>query len=115
MSQLYDCVLQQIFKGFLTSNEQLLQQLANSAAQIFIANECLVFTLPNLYGFAQAWCATAEMNSAETSSAETKYVEFRKELYSLPTNTRLREWGGVVEIEKASDVHEETLYKLVRI
>jgi hypothetical protein len=105
MSKLYDCVLQQIFKGFLTSNEQLLQQLTNTSDQVLIANGCLVFTLPNLYSFAQAWCG----------AAETSYVEFRKELYTQPTNTWLRQWGGVVEIEKPSDVHENTVYKLARI
>jgi hypothetical protein len=112
MSDLYRCVVDTIFGGFLRGEPSLTARIAAFDGDLFAADEALVFTVPALYAFARAYCDAPA--GSPLGDHRDGYLRFRRDLYSNPTNMLLTSHGGRVEIEHADRDHDRTTYRLVR-
>lgn len=108
MLELYHHALHQILIGFL-------QGATAQDADLHDTDEnscCWTFTLPELF----AITLESYVNNGNDCPAAWRsgYIEFRKLIYSNPTNEILQQMGGIVEIAEAGLEHEQTVFVLRR-
>jgi hypothetical protein len=106
---LYHCVLDRIFGGFLERDSSLLERIAAFDGDVRIEESALVFTVPGLFDFARRLAALP------SPADRVSYLRFRKQLYSRPTNAHLATRGGRVEVAHVGPDHDQTLYRLIRV
>lgn len=113
MRTLYDFLIDEIFIGFLKQSSTLMDEITAFKGDVQIIDHHLVFTLPALF---ELTCQLFEKDHpSELSRRRSDYLQFRKQLYSNPTNTLLQKEGGMVEIEKPEKGHDDSIYKLICI
>ncbi|MFO1349270.1 MAG: hypothetical protein U1F68_00755 [Gammaproteobacteria bacterium] len=113
MDALYHFVIHDIFRPALRGDPDLVQAILESAGEIYFKENDLLFTLPALFDFVMPrW---QESSGACVPLDEGDYKAFRRMFYRNPTNTALREIGGIVVIARAEKDHERSLYRLTRL
>ncbi|WP_250656263.1 hypothetical protein [Alkalimarinus coralli] len=113
MSELYQFLMEHVFDGFLRQDSALLNAVATFEGDLQISANHFIFTLPALF---QLTCSLFEQKHQQVlAKNRSDYLQFRKQLYNNPTNTLLRERGGVVEVEKPDKDHDRSTYRLVHI
>ena len=113
MRTLYDFLIDEIFIGFLKQSPTLMKEITGFKSELQIIDHQLVFTLPALF---ELTCQLFEKDhSSAPSRSRSDYLQFRKQLYSNPTNTLLQKQGGIVEIETSEMNHDDSIYKLICI
>ena len=112
MTELYGHVLETIFLGFIRRDTLILQRIDAFEGDLKVCGESLVFTLPALYEFASRSYETT--SGQAVSNSRKGYLRFRKALYQNPTNSRLIELGGRVELEAPNPNHDLVHFRLVR-
>ncbi len=108
--EMYAFLIEQVFEAFIQRRPDPLAALDAFAGDIHMEDETLSFTLPALFEFV---CLALSLDSEQSN--RDHYLAFRKTLYSQPTNTLLREKGGLVEIHRAHENHDLSVYKLIRL
>jgi hypothetical protein len=114
MTELYGHVLETIFLRFIRRDTLILQRIDAFEGDLKVHGESLVFTLPALYEFASRSYETT--SGQAVSNSRKGYLRFRKALYQNPTNSRLIELGGRVELEapNPNPNHDLVHFRLVR-
>jgi hypothetical protein len=113
MEALYQYLVHDLFRCFLSGDECVKTKVLQFNSPVSLRDGDLLFTLPGLFKFA------LENFDRDRPGGETinpdDYIRFRKTLYAHPTNTLLKHYGGIVEIETANQNQKLTVYRLTRI
>ncbi|MFT4713118.1 MAG: hypothetical protein ACI8W1_001599 [Candidatus Azotimanducaceae bacterium] len=106
----YSFLMTEIFPGIIQCNPTLIKELESFDNDIELKDKAFLFTIPALF---QLLCHLYEQKSGNQIDADRKnYLQFRKLLYSNPTNSQLRDWGGHVVVESTNPKHDQSIYKL---
>ena len=99
-----------IFPGIIQSDPDLIREIRSFKKSLQIIDNRFIFTLPELF---ECLCQLFERDSGHKIEPQrTNYLRFRKLIYGNPTNSRLKELGGLVEVESANPNHDLIIYKL---
>ena len=109
MQALYNFTVDTLFAGFLRNDSVVKPQIVALVPAQQLDSDWH-FTLPQLF----SWSLVLYENAGYRSGPDwrDRYVEFRKLLYSNPTNTMLKQHGGAVDIFAAHEDHAQTIYVL---
>ena len=109
MQALYNFTVDTLFAGFLRNDPVVKPQIVVLVPEQQLDSDWR-FTLPQLF----LWSLVLYENAGYTADPvwRDSYIEFRKLLYSNPTNTALKRHGGAVEIFAAHEDHAQTIYVL---
>jgi hypothetical protein len=110
---LYQYLVHELFRRFLSGDESVKTRFSQFNSSVSLRDGDLLFTLPGLFKFARENFERDRPDS-DTIDADD-YIRFRKTLYDHPTNTLLKHYGGMVEIETANENQKLTVYRLRRI
>ncbi|HSC75012.1 MAG TPA: hypothetical protein VLB90_02105 [Pseudomonadales bacterium] len=111
MRALYDFTVDTLFVGFLNDDPVVKPRIATLVPEQQLDGDWR-FTLPQLF----SWSLTLYEKAGYKPEPDwrDRYIEFRKLLYSNPTNTVLKQRGGEVGVFAAHDDHAQTIYVLRR-
>lgn len=113
MEALYQYLVHDLFRHVLSGDNTAVEKIRRFEGSVSLRDGDLLFTSPDLFKFALE-NFERDRPSAETISPDD-YIRFRKMLYDHPTNTLLKHYGGIVEIETANENQKLTVYRLRRI
>lgn len=111
LSDAYSHLTVEVLPRIVRSDPKLVAEIKAFGGDLQFADNAFQFTLPALFQFV---CQSFARNSGhQIEASRENYLRFRKLLYSNPTNSRLRQLGGQIEIASADPKHELSVYKLV--
>ena len=113
MEALYQYLVHDLFRRLLSGDDAVAAKVLRFEGPVSLRDGDLLFTLPDLFKFALENFKRDRPDAEKISPDD--YIRFRKTLYDHPTNTLLKHYGGIVEIETVNDNQMLTIYRLTRI
>ena len=113
MEALYQYLVHELFRRLLSGDETVAEKVKQFDGPVSLRDGDLLFTLPGLFKFALTNFERDRLNAEKINPDD--YIRFRKSLYGHPTNTMLKHYGGIVEVETANQNQTLTVYRLTRI
>jgi hypothetical protein len=113
METLYQYLIHDLFRRFLSSDNAIAEKVAQFTGSVSLQDKDLLFTLPGLFTFAATNFAADRPDAHKISLDD--FLRFRKTLYDNPTNSLLKHYGGMVDIETVSEDQMLTVYRLKRV
>lgn len=113
MEELYHYVVHHVFCALLRGDAEITAKIRAFGEPLALQGEDFWFTLPGLFEFATVHCEGARRD--DNCARDAQYKAFRQLLYKNPTNTLLREQGGIVRVERVNKDHALSVYRLARI
>lgn len=113
MEALYQYLVHDLFRRLLSGDKIVMNRIAEFRGEVKLRDGDLIFTLPELFSFALLIFAHDRPTADKIDPND--YLEFRQALYDHPTNTMLKHYGGIVEVEFVHENQLLTVYRLTRI
>lgn len=113
MEKMYRYLLDEIFRGVIERNHEVIKRIAAFDGDVFFRDGDLLFTLPELFKMVSSQCA--EESDHDNQITKSDYQAFRNMMYQQPTNETLKKFGAIVKIETPNKNHGRTLYRLTNL
>ncbi len=113
MQKLYGYLLDEIFRGVIEQNQEVIKRIESFDGAVFFCDGDLLFTLPELFKFVSRQYAEQGGNDSQLANAD--YHAFRGMLYKQPTNETLKQFGAIVRVDSPNKNYALTVYRLTHL